>query len=137
VSAMQGLMYYLYTSDLNHLQNINDCLAILINAPYFCLSPETKPSQDHYKLIKHCQRVVMSELCLDNCLQMLKIVWEHKSAVLQDKILGYVVQQYFELNAKREDQLLDLPNRLLWLITNRVIVAQQQVIMQHLNVNNK
>ncbi len=68
---------------------------------------------------------------------MLKIVWEHKSAMLQDKILGYVVQHYFELNEKHEDQLLDLPNRLLWLITNRVIIGQQQFIMQHLTVNNK
>jgi hypothetical protein len=137
VSAMQGLMYYLYTSDLNHLQNVNDCISILLSAPFFCLSPETKPSQDHYKLIKHCQRVVLSELSLENCLSMLKIVWEHKSAMLQDKILGYVVQHYFELNEKHEDQVLELPNRLLWLITNRVIIGQQQLIMQQLNVNNK
>lgn len=57
--------------------------------------------------------------------------------MLQDKILCYVVQHYFELNETYEEQVLGLPNRLLWLITNRVIIGQQQLIMQQLNVNSK
>jgi len=53
-TALHSLIRYLYTNQLNHLNDHSDCLMILSNQEYLLLSHEPK----HSTCLEHCKKVV-------------------------------------------------------------------------------
>lgn len=99
-------MRYLYTDDCDHIHSPSLALQLVANAGYLTLTPYDA----HRKLINHCAELVFSVVNVENCVDILRIVYveDSPSDQLQQSIITFILHNYEDVAATHQLEQLPL-----------------------------
>jgi Ras-related protein Rab-1A len=122
IAAWECLLKYFYTFELSHIEEPDDCLAIISVAPYLMLTSEAKSSVSHARLLKHCNDTAYNSITDESVLELLLSAHKNEDSVAKEVAMKYITNNYFKLMETYESEFMKLPKQLMFSVMNRLIL---------------